>query len=84
MGIIRDAKANTLAKQAAEAREKGQPVFAAVLNSPAFRPDFSGEVVDWSMMLAAIEAEGWVLYNWSAGSDPKGRPQAYPLFRRAQ
>lgn len=82
MGWIKDNKADMLAKAAAKAREEGLPVFAALLNSPATHSGLSGEVRDWSLMVTAVEAEGWRLDSWTASVDTKGRPQAYPLFRR--
>ena len=84
MGIFKDAKAATLAKEAAKARDNGQVVFAAMLNTPATQHTMSGEINDWSLMIGAVEAEGWFLSHWATAADTKGRPQAYPLFRRAQ
>ena len=83
MGWIKDAKATKVAADAAKARDAGQTVFAVMLNSPATHPGLSGEIPDWSLMVTAIEAEGWRLEQWTASVDSKGRPQAYPLFRRA-
>ena len=82
MGWIKDAKAGLLAQEARKAADRGQAVFAAMLNTPMSMPDLSGEVPGWGDMIAAIEAEGWQLAQWAVGADHKGRPQAYPLFRR--
>jgi hypothetical protein len=84
VGWIKDVKAETIGKAAAKAREDGKSVFAALLNSPATHSTMSGEIGDWSLMVAAVEAEGWVLSHWTTSVDTKGRPQAYPLFRRVE
>ena len=42
----------------------------------------SGAVAGWAEKIEAVEAEGGVLTHWSVAADDKGRPQAYPLFRR--
>ncbi len=55
-----------------------------MLNTPVTHHTMSGSVPGWAEMIKAIEAEGWVLDEWSVAADDKGRPQAYPLFRRAQ
>ncbi|MFB6726832.1 hypothetical protein ACFCV3_42075 [Kribbella sp. NPDC056345] len=82
MGLIKNAKTDTLGGLARKAREAGQTTFAAMLNYPATQPDLSGEINDWSVMVEAVEAEGWQLVNWTVGQDKKGRPQAFPVFRR--
>lgn len=81
MGWMKNAKAETLRMEAGKARADGRAVFAAKLNYPSSKPDFSGEIVDWSMMIEAIESEGWSLYNFAGVSDNKGRPEALCLFR---
>jgi hypothetical protein len=81
MGMIRTAKANAIAKDAAGARSAGRRTFAAVLNYPSSRPGVTGGIDDWSAMVDEIENEGWQLTHWSVGTDDKGRPEAYPLFR---
>jgi hypothetical protein len=82
MGIFKDAKVSTLAAEATKAAEAGRSVFAPKLNTPATQHSLSGEIVDWSMMVAAVESAGWRLEHWSVAMDAKGRPEAYPLFRR--
>lgn len=81
MGWIKDAKVNQMTIEANKALAAGRQVMAVKLNFPSSKPDFSGEIVDWSMMIEAIESVGWVLYNFSSGSDTKGRPEAMCLFR---
>lgn len=86
MGIIKQSKANTLASEAERAYKQGRTVFAPMLNSPMSQSasfTVSGSVSGWAEMIEAIEAHGWVLTQWSVAADTKGRPQAYPLFRRA-
>jgi hypothetical protein len=81
MGFIQTAKANVLQREAGKARADGRRVFAVKLNYPGFKPDFSGEIVDWSMMIEAIEVEGWALYHFAGAADTKGRPEALCVFR---
>jgi hypothetical protein len=84
MGFIRNAKADMMRKQATEARNAGRAVLTMKLNYPGFKPDFSGEIVEWSMMIEAVESEGWALYHLAGISDNKGRPEALCLFRPAR
>ncbi|MBW4043336.1 MAG: hypothetical protein HIU86_14670 [Acidobacteria bacterium] len=82
MGWIKDAKATQMGKEAQQAWDAGVPVFTPLLNMPATRPDFSGAITDWPLMMAAIQEAGWKLHTWAVGSDSKGRPAAMPLFTR--
>lgn len=82
MGIFKDTKAGALGNAARKAREDGRGTFAAMLNSPMTQADLSSEIEDWSVMIDAVQAEGWALAHWTVGQDRKGRPQAYPVFRR--
>lgn len=84
MGIFKDLKSSMVGKEAAKAREDGRLTFAALLNTPASHTGVSGVIDDWGVMVDAIEAEGWSLSMWAAAVDAKGKPQAYPLFRRTQ
>lgn len=83
MGIIKDAKVNSVAADAQKAYAAGDAVFIAKLNIPASQFGTSGAVKDWPQMIAGIEAAGWRLEHWSMGIDNKARAEAYPLFRRA-
>ncbi len=82
MGWIKNAKANLLSEEAARAAAEGRTVFAPMLNTPVTHHTMSGSVAGWAEMIESIEAEGWRLDEWSVAADDKGRPQAYPLFRR--
>jgi hypothetical protein len=82
MGFVKQMKANKLADEAREAWQRGDVVFAAMLNTPTAWTDWSGAIPGWPEMIAAIEGVGWVMVEWTASSDRNGRPQAYPLFRR--
>ena len=82
MGFIKDIKGDSIAKDAAKALEAGRSVFTPILNMPGSNPGMSGAVDDWAVMVGAIEAVGWRLDQWAVGLDAKGRPQAFPLFRR--
>jgi hypothetical protein len=81
VGLIKTTKANDLAAKARKARQDGQGVFCALLNFPATHPGISSEVDDWSLMVDAVEREGWQLSQWTVGQDKKGKPEAYPVFR---
>jgi hypothetical protein len=70
-----------LATQAARARNEGNVVFAPLLGTPVTQGGLSGSVAGWAEMIQAIEAEGWLLADWTVAIDRSGRPQAFPLFR---
>ncbi len=61
MGFIRDGKVAAMVKYAKEAREREQKVFFATFAFPKTQPGMSLEVTDWSLMVEAIEEEGWAL-----------------------
>lgn len=82
MGWIKDAKANALLQEAQRAIQEGRTVFTPMLNTPMTQHTMSGSVAGWAEMIEAIESCGWFVQQWSVASDIKGRPQAYPLFRR--
>lgn len=83
MGIIRDAKAATLGQDALKAFAGASSYYTPVLNFPATWHAMSGGIPDWPPMIDAIEAAGWKLRDWQVATDAKGRPQAFPLFVRA-
>lgn len=82
MGMFKDAKAGALGKEAAKALEDGAYFFTPRLNFPATMHGLSGNVSDWSAMVQEVESVGWALTHWSVAMDTKGRPEAYPVFRR--
>lgn len=82
MGFIKDVKANTLATEARKALDGGASVFTPKLNTPSTQHGMTGNIADWAVMVQAVEDAGWVLHHWSVATDSKGRPEAYPLFRR--
>lgn len=82
MGFLKDAKANMVATEAERAAAEGRTVFAPKLNTPATQHGMSGAIAGWAEMIEGIEAHGWRLDHWSVAMDEKGRPEAYPLFRR--
>jgi hypothetical protein len=57
-------------------------VFTPRLNMPGSQHGMSGNIVDWAMMIQGLEESGWRLEQWSVAMDTKGRPEAYPLFRK--
>lgn len=83
MGIFKDAKADAIGKEARKAAEDGRALFAPKLNTPMTQHGLSGSISGWAEMIESIESEGWRLDHWSVAMDGKGRPEAYPLFRRA-
>ena len=82
MGFIKDMKADTLASEATQALDAGAYVFTPKLNTPGSQHGMTGNIADWAHMIQAVEAAGWVLAHWTVAMDNKGRPEAYPLFRR--
>lgn len=82
MGFIKDAKSNMVAVEAARALAQGRTTFTPMLNTPATQHALSGSVAGWAEMIEAVEGQGWQLAHWAVAHDIKGRPQAYPLFRR--
>ena len=82
MGWIKNAKADSMLKDAQDAWNEGSVVFTPVMNLPAWRLGFSGRNQDWELMIGAILSVGWRLQAWAVSSDKEGRPQAMPLFVR--
>lgn len=82
MGFIKQMKQDMLAEDARRAVEQGRTIFAPRLNIPASQNTISGPVAGWAEMLEGIESQGWRLDHWAVAIDEKGRPEAYPLFRR--
>lgn len=82
MGFLKDAKASMVATEAERAAAEGRTVFAPKLNTPASQHGMSGAISGWAEMVEGIEAAGWRLDQWTVCVDGKGRPEAYPLFRR--
>lgn len=82
MGFIKEAKSVLLSDEAEKAAANGDVIFTPVLNMPQSHHGMSGNVRDWALMIASVEAAGWRLEQWTVGQDNKGRPEAYPLFRR--
>ncbi|WP_066374008.1 hypothetical protein [Herbidospora mongoliensis] len=82
MGWIKDAKAAQLREEAERALKEGRYTFAPRLNTPMTQHNLSGSIAGWAEMIEMIESVGWQMQFWSVSTDPKGRPEAYPLFRR--
>ena len=80
--MFKDAKSEALGKEAAKALEDGWYFFTPRLNFPGTMHGLSGNVADWAQMIHAVESVGWQLTQWSVAMDTKGRPEAYPVFRR--
>lgn len=82
MAWIKDQKANAVADDARRAIAEGRQVFAARFWTPSLTGG-AGSVASWAEQIEAVEAEGWQLAQWTVIADEKGRPQAFPLFRRS-
>jgi hypothetical protein len=66
---------------------EGLPVFVTVLHSMSATGATSSWVqvqLEWAKRLAAVEAEGWRLDQWTVSRDSKGLPEAFPVFRRVE
>jgi hypothetical protein len=82
MGLIKDTKASGLRGEAERAMKEGRSIFAPKLNTPMTHGGLSGSIPGWAEMIEAVEGVGWRLDAWSVSTDQRGRPEAYPLFRR--
>ena len=82
MGFVKDKKSGMLADEARKAAEAGWSVFTPRLNFPSSMHGMTGNIADWAQMIQTVEQGGWRLVEWSVAMDTKGRPEAYPLFRR--
>lgn len=82
MGFMKNMKVDAITAEAVKAAEAGRGVFTPKLNTPATQAGLTGDISDWAVMIEAIEAAGWDLTHWAVSSDAKGRPEAYPFFRR--
>lgn len=82
MGFVKNAKENIVRAEAERAIQEGRTIYTPMLNTPMTHGGLSGSIPGWAEMIEAVEAVGWVLSEWSVAADQKGRPQAYPLFRR--
>lgn len=81
MGFIGQRKVTKLGTEAREAMERGDGVFAPIINYPTRRSG-SGNEQDVADAVASILAEGWVLAGWSVAYDAKSAPFAAPVFLR--
>lgn len=82
MGFLKEAKANALGNEAEKAHADGRALFTPRLNFPTSMHGLTGNIGDWAQMIECVEAAGWTLVEWSVAMDTKGRPEAYPVFRR--
>lgn len=85
MGLFATRNTDTLADEARKAADEGLPVFVTALHSSSAAGATSGNLqvrLEWASRVAAIEAEGWRLEQWTVDHDPKGLPVAFPVFRR--
>ncbi len=81
MGIIKKTKLAQMKQDADRARKEGRKVLVMKLNYPWSDGGYSGEIVDWSLMIEAIESRGWVLDVFTGMNDRNRRADALCLFR---
>lgn len=82
MGFLKETKANAIGNEAEKAFTEGRAVFTPRLNYPATMHGLTGNIDDWSQMIQSVESAGWSMVEWTVAMDTKGRPEAYPVFRR--
>lgn len=82
MGLIKQMKQDLVVDEARRATDEGRRIFAPRFNTPASHHGMSGAVPGWAEWIEAVEDLGWRLDTWTVSKDEKGRPEAYPLFRR--
>jgi hypothetical protein len=83
MVFMKDVRSETLAKHARRAAEEGRTVFAPRLgDTSGVAANTTMPVSGWAELIEAVETEGWLIQHWTVVLDHKGRPEAYPLFRR--
>lgn len=82
MGWIKDAKAESIGKEAARALEEGRSVFVARINTGATHHGLSGSMPGFAEQIEAVESAGWRMDQMSWTQDSKDRPEGYFLFRR--
>lgn len=83
MGFVKQAKQNMVTTEAQRALEEGRRYYTPKLNTGSLQSGTSGSISGGAEMIEAVEACGWHLTDWSVACDERGRPEAYPLFRRA-
>ncbi|HEX5995974.1 MAG TPA: hypothetical protein VFY84_12600 [Jiangellales bacterium] len=84
MSWVKDAKAQSVAKEAQRAVSEGRYVFVCRINNPALSHQMSGSVSGVAEQIEAIEQAGWWLHHMSYAQDKKGGVEGYYLFRRRQ
>lgn len=84
MGILKKHYANSVAEDAARAREEGRTVFVARIPASGLATNYVGSMGGMAEMIEAIEQQGWRLEHWQIATldGHGGQPIGYPLFRR--
>ncbi|WP_020118821.1 hypothetical protein [Streptomyces canus] len=84
MGFIKDAKAKSIAEQAARAISEGRQVFACRVNEGGWNDNWGGSLSGVAEQIEAVESAGWRL-DQSTFLPGKGQNvSAFLIFRRAQ
>jgi hypothetical protein len=83
MGFIKDAKAKSIAEQAARAVAEGRLVFACRVNEGGWNDNWGGSLSGVAEQIEAVESTGWRL-DQSTFLPGKGQNvSAFLIFRRA-
>ena len=80
MGLLNDRRPEALIAAAAKAHAAGEYFICPVLAWPTAVPHSTMLVGDWQRIIHALEAQGWMLTQWSVRGDRE--PTAFPVFRR--
>ena len=84
MGIVRQAKADSMASHAGRARQEGRRVLVVRIQTRFWSAGaFSGPMDDTAEMIEAIEAQGWALDKMSYVIKKDNKPEGIYLFRPA-
>ncbi|MGW7424415.1 hypothetical protein ACWGJB_31040 [Streptomyces sp. NPDC054813] len=82
MGFIKDAKAKSIAEQAARAIAEGRLVFACRVNEGGWNDNWGGSLSGVAEQIEAVESTGWLL-DQSTFLPGKGQNvSAFLIFRR--
>jgi hypothetical protein len=84
MGIMRQAKADSMAAHAQRARQEGRQVLVVRIQTRFWSAGaFSGPMDDTAEMIEAIERNGWVMDRMSYVIKRDDKPEGIYLFRPA-
>lgn len=82
MGFLKDAKAESIGKQAARAAQEGRAVFACRVNEGGWNDSYAGSLSGVAESIEAVEAQGWRLEHSSALPGKGQNVSLFLVFRR--